>query len=91
MTTFFNPPSAPATTVSVVTGFALCTAAQAGSFDISIGLWCGGVPSSLMFPVIELPEGGAALTLRCEIIATAAIKSMTQQMMTIWFEFLLRI
>jgi hypothetical protein len=44
-----------------------------------------------MFPVIELPEGGAALTLRCEIIATAAIKSMTQQMMTIWFEFLLRI
>jgi hypothetical protein len=29
--------------------------------------------------------------LRCEITATAATKNTTQQMMTIWFEFLLRI
>src|SRR5262249_55012262 len=54
----------------VVTGFALCTAAHDGSFDISIGRWCGGVPSSLMVPVMLPPDGGAALTFCCESMNT---------------------
>src|SRR5207245_2959644 len=31
--------------------------------------WCGAVPSSLIVPVMLAPEGGAALTPRCEITA----------------------
>jgi hypothetical protein len=48
-------------TVSVVTGLLACAFAQFGSFDMSIGFWWGGVPSSLIVPVI--PPVAAALTL----------------------------
>ncbi len=51
-------------TVSVVTGLLACSFAQAGSFDMSIGFWWGGVPSSLMVPVI--PPVAAPLTLCVE-------------------------
>src|SRR5439155_1795914 len=78
-TTFFKPPSAPATTFSVVTGFALCTAAQAGSFDMSIGLWWGAVPSSLTVPAIPPSGGGAALTDRCDLVTTNASISTAER------------
>jgi hypothetical protein len=48
-------------TVSVVTGLLACSFAQFGSFDMSIGFWWGGVPSSLIVPAI--PPVAAALTL----------------------------
>src|SRR5260370_36197388 len=41
-------------------------AAQEGSLDMSIGFWCGAVPSSLTIPETLVPEGGAAFTTRCE-------------------------
>src|SRR5260370_37766584 len=41
-------------------------AAQDGSLDMSIGFWCGAVPSSLTIPETLVPEGGAAFTTRCE-------------------------
>src|SRR5260370_29185031 len=41
-------------------------AAQDGSLDMSIGFWCGAVPSSLTIPETLVPEGGAAFATRCE-------------------------
>src|SRR5260370_5560777 len=41
-------------------------AAQEGSLDMSIGFWCGAVPSSLTIPETLVPEGGAAFTTGCE-------------------------
>src|SRR6266851_4666765 len=50
-------------------------AAQEGSLDMSIGFWCGAVPSSLTIPETLVPEGGAAFTPRCETWTARASRS----------------